>query len=78
MSGKTAAGSVMMVIGVVMALWGISFVNSVGQQLAEQFGMRDNTGLLAIGGGAAIAIIGLVLVLPSNFRGIGQPPSDES
>src|ERR1039458_9424938 len=61
MSGRTAAGLVLIVVGVVAALWGITLMNSFGQQMARETGVQDNTGPLVIGGGVALALIGLAL-----------------
>jgi predicted nucleic acid-binding Zn ribbon protein len=61
MSGKTGGGWVLVVVGVILAVWGINLMNSLGSQLASRFGVQDNTGPLAVGGGAALAIIGLAL-----------------
>lgn len=62
MSGRTAAGLVLVVIGVVAALWGINLMNSLGAQIAGAIGLHDNTGPTAIGAGVVIGIIGLGLV----------------
>ena len=62
MSGKTAAGLVLIVVGVAAALWGINVMNSLGSQIAGAIGMRDNTGPVAIGAGVVLGLIGLVLV----------------
>ncbi|HZT29371.1 MAG TPA: DUF3185 family protein [Bryobacteraceae bacterium] len=63
MSGKTAGGLVLLVVGIGIALWGINVMNSFGQRLAREIGMQDNTGPLAIGVGAVLALIGLVLTV---------------
>ena len=63
MSGKTAGGLVLIVVGVGVALWGINLMNSFGQQLAREIGMQDNTGPIAIGGGVVLGLIGLVLAV---------------
>jgi ribosomal protein L7/L12 len=75
MSGKRAAGCVLIVIGVVAALWGINLMNSLGSQIAGAIGMHDNTGPLAIGGGAVLALIGLVLAVQKETM---PPPSVQS
>lgn len=62
MSGKTAAGLVLMVVGIAVALWGINVMNSLGAQIAGAIGMRDNTGPVAIGAGVVLGLIGLGLV----------------
>lgn len=62
MNGKTAAGLVLIVIGVLIALWGFNVMNSFGSQLAGAIGVHDNTGPVAIGAGVVLGIIGLVLV----------------
>jgi predicted RNA-binding Zn-ribbon protein involved in translation (DUF1610 family) len=63
MSGKTAGGLVLIVVGVILALWGINLVNSLGSQFARRIGVEDNTGSMAIGGGSILAIIGLALAV---------------
>jgi len=62
MSGRMAAGLVLIVIGVVLAIWGVNVMNSFGAQLAGAIGMRDNTGPTAIGAGVVLGLIGLVLL----------------
>jgi hypothetical protein len=41
-------------------------MNSLGSQIAGAIGLHDNTGPLAIGGGAALALIGLVLAVQKD------------
>ena len=62
MSGRTAGGLILIVIGAVVALWGINLMNSLGAQIAGAIGLHDNTGPIAIGAGIALGLIGLVLV----------------
>jgi hypothetical protein len=71
MTGKTAGGLVLVVVGVILALWGVNLMNSLGAQIARGIGMQDNTGPVAIGGGAVLAIIGLALAVSGN-RGTDQ------
>lgn len=61
MSGRTASGLVLIVVGVAVAFWGINLMNSFGAQLGRQLGMQDNTGPIAIGAGVVLGLIGLVL-----------------
>jgi hypothetical protein len=51
MSGKTAGGLVLVVIGVGVGLWGLNVMSSFGHRLARELGMQDNTGPIAIGVG---------------------------
>jgi amino acid permease len=73
MTGKTAAGLVLIVVGVVLALWGVNYMNSFGSQLGRAIGMQDNTGPVAIGAGIVFGIIGLVLVVSKSSSSAGMP-----
>jgi hypothetical protein len=66
MSGRTAGGLVLIVVGVMVALWGINLMNSLGTQIAGRYGMQDNTGPVAAGGGSILAIIGLALAITGS------------
>jgi amino acid permease len=66
MSGKTAGGLVLIVVGVVLALWGLNYMSSLGSQLANAVGMHDNTGPIAIGAGIAVVVIGLAVALSKS------------
>jgi preprotein translocase subunit SecG len=63
MSGKTAAGSVLIVVGIAIAAWGIKLAN---RQLAGATGMYDNTSSIAIFVGIAFFITGLLLAVVSK------------
>jgi hypothetical protein len=77
MSGKTAGGLVLIVVGVILALWGINLMNSLGSQITRGLGMQDNTGPVAIGGGVVLALIGLALAA-STSRSTSQQASNLS
>ena len=66
MSGKTACGLVLIVVGVMLALWGINLMNSLGSQIAGAIRIQDNTGPVAVGGGSVLAIIGLALAVTGS------------
>jgi len=51
------------VVGVILALWGINLMNSLGQQMAGAVGIQDYTGAVAAVGGSLLAIIGLALAV---------------
>lgn len=53
-------------VGVMLALWGINLMNSLGSQISGRFGMQDNTGPVAAGGGTILAIIGLALAVTGS------------
>jgi TRAP-type C4-dicarboxylate transport system permease small subunit len=74
MSGKTGAGLVMIVVGVILALWGINLMNSLGQQMAGALGIQDNAGAVAAVGGSLLAIIGLALAVTGVARA-NKPPA---
>ena len=81
MSGKTAGGLVLIVVGVAAAIWGVNYMNSFGSQLASELGARDNTGPLAVGAGVVIALIGLVLAVSKSKQRVSQasvPSSSEN
>src|ERR1035437_9664992 len=73
MSGRTAGGLVLIVVGVMVALWGINLMNSLGTQIAGRYGMQDNTGPVAAGGGCISAIIGLALAITGSSTSQRDP-----
>ena len=63
MSGKTAGGLVLIIVGVAALLWGFNQMNSFGARLARELGVGDNTGAIAVGAGILLAVVGLVLMV---------------
>jgi len=66
MTGKTAAGLILIVVGMGVAAWGYNLMNSLGAQIAGAIGLQDNTGPIAIGVGIVFALIGLALAMSPN------------
>ena len=63
MSGKTAAGLILIVGAVVAVVWGINHINDTHTKLWNALGGHDNNGPLAIGAGIVVGIIGLLLIV---------------
>ena len=63
MSGKRAAGLVLIVLGAAALLWGVNLNNSMGSQIAGAIGIHDDTGNIAMPAGALLALIGVALAL---------------
>jgi len=55
-------GGVALLVGVVLALYGINSINSASSQLARAMDEPDQSGIIAIGIGVIIGVIGIVLL----------------
>lgn len=63
MNSKVAGGFVLVIVGVMMILFGLNHFSSAGALLGRQLGLVDSTPFVLMGGGFAIAAIGLVVAL---------------
>jgi hypothetical protein len=59
---RKIVGGVALLVGVVLALYGISSINSASSQLARAMDKPDQSGIIAIGIGVMIGIIGIVIL----------------
>lgn len=56
---KNAAGIIILVVGIALAVYGINHMNSAGSEIKQFFGIEDKTGLTFLIVGAVVAIAGL-------------------
>lgn len=69
MSGKVAAGPVLMIVGLASALYGFNYMNSFGSQMARTVGMSDSTGVICIVAGGLLFFLGLWLCIDGAADG---------
>ena len=67
MNGKTAAGLVMLVVGIACALYGANYMQSLGSQFDARVGISDYAGQILLGAGSLIALIGLALATQGYY-----------
>jgi hypothetical protein len=72
MTEKDTGGAVLIVAGIGGIAYGINYMNSITSQIGSRFGVSDSTGLIFIGGGVAVGLIGLNLVISQNREQRGQ------
>lgn len=60
---RKIAGGVALLVGIVLAIYGISSVNSAGSQVMGAMGRPDVGGMAAVGFGVLAAAIGLIIAI---------------
>jgi uncharacterized membrane protein YidH (DUF202 family) len=63
MEGNKAVGGILLGGGAFAILFGITRLNSFESQMSRMFGQTDVTSIAALAGGAAAAVVGLVILL---------------
>jgi len=71
MSGRVAAGLLLMVVGAATALYGYNQTQSLSYRVGQSIGLTDHSAVISILAGAAVGLIGLILAV----SGGANPPA---
>lgn len=66
MDGKKVFGGILILVGVILAFYGVNELNSMSSKVMSVFGQTNTGAYMAIGGGVIAGIAGLVLVFQTQ------------
>lgn len=66
MKKNNIVGAILLVIGIVLAVYGFNIQNSFGSQLASAFGQKDSSATIYIVLGVIASIVGIILLISKS------------